>query len=213
MKRNFIKWIASVAILMPMLFSCSGGAGSSSTLLFGSLPDVYGKFQAEKDKISEEAKNIKSEAEKAKLIEKSEKMQEEWSQKIEDSAKALDGKPIEFAESDIKVTEPLSLEFDGFFSKSSMNPKFKINGSAEVANEITTDNDYVLPSEKVCIVGYNTEGQQVYKISVGSVPVENVDGKVVIKAGTPVKLDSFSYAPSEAEEYKAAKSLKLEVVR
>lgn len=207
-----IKLLALVAI-MPMLFSCSGGSGSSSTLLFGSLPGVYDQFQAEKDKISEEAKNIKSEEEKAKLIEKSEKMQEKWSAKIEESAKALDGKTIEFAESDIKVTEPVSLEYDGFFSKSGMNPKFKVNGGAEVVNEINTDFDYVLPNEKVCIVGYNAEGQELYHIAVGSVPVENVDGKVVVKAGTPVKFSSFSYSTNKSEEYKEAKTLKLEVLR
>lgn len=210
-----IKTMAFVAAIMPMLLSCSGSSGSSSeSVLFGSLPGVYAQFQAEKDKLSEEAKNIKSEADKAKLIEKSEKQQEEWSGKIEASAKALDGKPIEFAESDIKVTEPISLQFDGFTSsKSDLLPKFKVNGSAQAAKEINTDAIYVGVSESVYIVGYNETGEQVYKIKMGFVPSENVDGNAVIKAGTPISLDVVHFSPKYLNDYEAAKTLKLEVCR
>lgn len=208
-----IKLMALVAILTPMLFSCSGGVGSSDTLLFGSLPGVYGQFQTEKDQLQEEAKNINSEADKAKLIEKSEKMKEEWSAKIEESAKSIDGKTIEFAESDIKVINPISLQFDGFFSKTDMTPKFKINGSAEAPAEINTGEMYVGTSENVYIVGYNAEGQEVYQIKGGFIPVENVDGKAVVKAGTAVNFDTFHFSGKKVEEYEAAKTLKLEVRR
>lgn len=203
--------LALVAVLTPMLFSCSGGASSSNASLLGSLPGEYEKFQEEKAQISEEAKNIKSEADKKKLIEKAQKMEEKWAVKLEESAKSLDGKPLEFAESDIKVTEPVSFEFDGFFSKSDLNPKFKINGSAEAATEINTGEKYVLPSESVYIVGYDAEGQEVCKIKAGSIAVENVDGISVVKAGTPVKFDIFHF--STKENYSAAKTLKLEVTR
>lgn len=204
-----IKLLASIAVLVPMLFSCSGGASSSA--LLGSLPGEYEKFQEEKAQITEEAKNVKSEADKKKLIEKSQKMESKWSAKLEESAKSLDGKPFEFAESDIKVTEPVSLEFDGFFSKSDMQPKFKINGAAEAATEINLGVNYVLPSERVYIVGYNAEGQEVCKIKAGSIAVENVDGKSVVKAGTPVNFDNFHFSPKE--DYRAAKTIKLEVNR
>lgn len=211
MKMKSIKLLALVAIFMPMLFSCSGGASSSNSALLGSLPDQYAKFQEEKAQIGEEAKNVKSEADKKKLIEKAQKMEEKWSAKLEESAKSLDGKPLEFAESDIKVTQPVSLEFDGFFSKSDMQPKFKINGAAEAATEINLGVDYVIPSEMVYIVGYNAEGQEVCKIKAGSIAVENIDGISVVKAGTPVKFDTFHY--STKENYSAAKTIKLEVVR
>lgn len=213
MKR--IKTMAFVAAILPMLLSCSGGSGSSSeSVMFGSLPGVYSQFQTEKDKLSEEAKNISSEADKAKLIEKSEKMKEDWGTKIEESAKTLDGKPIEFAESDIKVTAPISLQFDGFTSaKSDLLPKFKVNGSAEATTDINTDAIYVGVSESVYIVGYNEAGEQVYKIKVGFVPSENVDGKAVIKAGTPISFDVVHFSPKYLNDYEAAKTLKLEVCR
>lgn len=208
-----IKLMAFAAILMPMLFSCSGGSGSSNTPLFGALPGEYAKMQEEKDALQEEAKNIKSQADKAKLIEKSEKMQAKWGEKLEECAKGLDGKPIEFQESDIKITEPLSLQFDGFFSKSSMNPKFKINGSAEAATDINTDTNYVIPSETVYIVAYNADGEIAYKEKAGHITAENVDGMSVIKAGTPVIFDVLHFSGKSVEEYEAGKTLKLEVLR
>ena len=73
---KIIKLMALVAIFMPLLFSCSGGSSSSG--MFGLLPDKYGKFVEEKAKIEKEAENIKSEAEKKELIEKSEKLNKEW---------------------------------------------------------------------------------------------------------------------------------------
>lgn len=214
MKIKFIKLMVSVTILMPVLFSCSGGSGSSDAPLFGSIPGEYEKFQAEKDKISEEAKNIKSESDKAKLIEKSEKMKEEWSAKFEKSAKALDGQPIEFAESNLKVTKPISLEFVKISGKSNPAPEFKINGSAEAAREIKLDFSYVLPSQTVYIVGYNAEGEQLYKIRAGSIAVENVDGMAVVKAGTPVEFNNtFYFNTSYVKEYMDTKTLKLEILR
>lgn len=140
-------------------------------------------------------------------------MKEKWSGKIEESAKALDGKPIEFVESDIKVTAPLSLQFDGYFDQSDLISNFNINGSAEAATDITAGKRYVTPNEYVYIVGYNAEGQEVYSIHVGFIPVENVDGKPVVKAGAAVKFNRFQFSGKITEEYEAAKSLKLEVRR
>lgn len=213
MTMKSIKLLAIVAAMVPMMYSCSGGAGSSS-LLFGSLPGVYSQFQEEKDKLTEEAKNIKSEDDKKKLIEKSEKLQNKWSEKIEESAKTLDGKTIDFAESNIKITEPLSLEFERYSSsKSDLLPMFKVNGSAETASEINTDAVYLGATEDVYIVGYNAEGEQVYKIKAGFVSDENVDGKAVVKAAMPVTFGSICFSDKDLENYTAAKTLKLEVLR
>ncbi len=210
---KIFRLMAIASTLMPLLFSCSGGAGSVGTPLFGSLPGVYEKFQKEKDQLTEAAKNIKSEAEKAELIEKSTKMQEEWGVKIEESAKSLNGKPIELAESNIKVTEPISLGFDRFSSKSDLMPTFRVSGSAEVTSEIETGFNYVLTSEKIYIVGYDAEGQQVYKAKVGFIPVVNVNKKAVVKAGTPVEFDGIWFYGKDVEAYKSAKTLKLEILR
>lgn len=57
---KIIKLMALAAILMPLLFSCSGG-GSSAGML-GQLPDKYAQFTEEKAELKKEAENIKTEA-------------------------------------------------------------------------------------------------------------------------------------------------------
>ena len=208
---KIIKLMALVAIFMPLLFSCSGGSSSSG--MFGSLPDKYGKFVEEKAKIEKEAENIKSEAEKKELIEKSEKLNKEWKVKIEQSAKELDGKPIEIAECQFSVTSPISLEFRDFHSEARLIPSFKVNGEAKAASDINTDVDYVMNQEPVNIVGYDAEGKQINKNTIGHITVENVDGKIFIKANTPIQFDSIIFNESDLESDKNVKSFKLELLR
>lgn len=69
---KIIKLMALAAILMPLLFSCSGG-GSSAGML-GQLPDKYAQFTEEKAELKKEAENIKTEADKKRFLEKSEKL-------------------------------------------------------------------------------------------------------------------------------------------
>ena len=87
------------AIAFPILTSCSGGSASKASL-FGSLPAEHEQFQAEKDAIKAKAKDIKTEADKAKLIAESQEMEEKWAAKIEETAKSLDGKPIGITDSE-----------------------------------------------------------------------------------------------------------------
>lgn len=207
---KILKMMAVAALFMPLLFSCSGGS-SSDNKLFGAIPDQYAQFLEDKAKIKEEAKNIKTAEDKKALIEKSEKMTEKWREKIGDSAKALSGKPIEIAECDFNVTEPMSLEFEDFFSKSDLTMNFKLKGAAAVKADTKTELDYVRKSLQVYIVGYDAEGNEVYKTKAGFVDAENADGKVLLKANTPVKFDYIHFGKSDVEGSKAAKTYKLEV--
>lgn len=61
------KSMAFFAILMSLMFSCSGGGSTSDSTLFGPLPEYFEQISAEQAKLKEEAKNIKSEAEKPSL--------------------------------------------------------------------------------------------------------------------------------------------------
>ena len=100
-----MKQMALAVLLMPLLFACSGGS-STDTNLYGSLPEKYEKFMQEKADLKKQAENIKTEADKKELIEKSEKMQAEWKVKIEECAKTLNGKPIEVEKCDFTITTP-----------------------------------------------------------------------------------------------------------
>ena len=97
-----LKTMALIAMCMPFLSACSG-SGSEDNSLYGELPDRYEQFVKEKEQLREQAKDIKTEAEKKALIEKS----ENWKVKIEESAKALNGKPIKLDECGFDVTTPL----------------------------------------------------------------------------------------------------------
>ena len=208
-----MKQMALAVLLMPLLFACSGGS-STDTNLYGSLPEKYEKFMQEKADLKKQAENIKTEADKKELIEKSEKMQAEWKVKIEECAKTLNGKPIEVEKCDFTITTPLTLEFTDFYSNSNLTPSFKINGEATATSDMKTGNDFVLPSENVYLVGYNTEGQEVYKTLVGNIAAENVDGKAFVKAGTPVEFKKLKFSKSDIENgCMDAKTYKLELKR
>lgn len=141
-------------------------------------------------------------------------MQAEWKVKIEECAKTLNGKPIEVEKCDFTITTPLSLEFTDFYSNSNLTPSFKINGEATATSDMKTDNDFILPSENVYLVGYNAEGQEVYKTLVGNIAAENVDGKAFVKAGTPVEFKKLKFSKSDIENgCKDAKTYKLELKR
>lgn len=202
--------MAVAALFMPLLFSCSGGSSSKNNLL-GAIPDQYAQFVEEKAQIKKKAENIKTAEDKKALIEKSEKMTAKWKEKIEESAKALSGKPIEIAECNFNITEPMSLEFDDFFSKSDLKPKFNIKGTAVAKADTQTELNYVLKSIPVYLVGYDAEGKEVFKTKAGYVDVEDVNGKAFIKANTPVKFDPVRFGESDIEGSKTAKTYKLEV--
>lgn len=207
---KILKMMAVAALFMPLLFSCSGGSSSKNNLL-GAIPDQYAQFVEEKAQIKKEAENIKTAEDKKALIEKSEKMTAKWKEKMEESAKALSGKPIEIAECNFNVTEPMSLEFDDFFSKSDLKPKFNIKGTAIAKADTQTELNYVLKSIPVYLVGYDAEGKEVFKTKTGYVDVEDVNGKAFIKANTPVKFDPVRFGESDIEGSKTAKTYKLEV--
>ena len=82
------------------------------------------------------------------------------------------------------------------------------------ASDIKTDLKYVLGNEQVYLVGYDAEGQQVYKVSVGSIEVEKADGCSLVKAGTPVKFSKIHFGSAAIKKgCRDAKTFKLEVMR
>lgn len=207
--RSLTKLMAMAAIIASALWSCSGGG--ADTLLFGKLPGVYAGMLADKEAIREEAKSVSSASQMKDLSEKADKLQEEWAARIEEAARGLDGREIEFAESDITVTKPLSLTYEGFFSKSSMTPDFIVSGEAEASADIIPESKLPLTSYTVYIVGYDAAGQEVFANKVGFIPAEMAGGKSVIKAGTPVDFDHLYFSEKKAEDYPKAAVLKLEV--
>lgn len=200
--------LLSMAVLALLVTSCSGaGSDNDKGSLFGSLPKEYAKMMAERENLKEQAKNVKSEAEKAKLIEKGKKMDEEWSAKLESTAKGLDGKEIVLADGEFKVTAPLSLTFEKL-NGNDLEPSFMINGSAENIDPITIENRY-LPSCIVYIAGYDAEGNELFKSEVGSIKGTLTNNVLEIPAGVQVEFTTLRFNGKYVDEYSAAKTLKL----
>lgn len=205
---KMLRLMVLVAIMLPMMLSCSGDGDKS---IFGSLPKVYNEYMEAGTKLYEELINIKTDQDNAEYLEKSEKLQQEWSGKIEQASKSLDGKVINFGEGDFKVTEPISFQFKEISQKGSLSSTFNFNGSAEAASDIILQRSYYVPSTSVYMIGYDAEGQEIFKERVGKINVEEKDGQSVIPAGTPIKFDSFSFGGLYVDKYDQVTVVKLEV--
>ncbi len=207
MKKNAtLTAIMTVAVMM--LSSCSGtGSGFDKGSLFGSLPSEYAEMIAERDKLQEKAKDIKSEADKAELMEEAKEMDEKWSAKLENTAKGLDGKTINVTDSLFNVTEPMSLTFEKL-NGNDFEPSFKVNGSAEAAEAITRDKTY-LSSMIVYIAGYDAESNELFASEIGTIAGTLTDTTLEIPAGTSVEFGTLRFKDKYVEKYSEVKSLKL----
>lgn len=216
--RKTIRLMALAAIFAASMASCSSKEASSETeaasaasesVIFGELPALHNQMQAEKDAIKKETKSATTESQLTDLMEKSDQLKEKYTTKIEDAAKALNGKAISIADGDIKVTEPVTLTYDGLFSKQDITPKFKVSGKAEAAADITPDVKYAQKSFTVYIAGYDKDGNEVFASKIGFIDAADAGGKSTIKAGTPVKFDGLQFGAKKAADYQKATTLKL----
>lgn len=206
--KKIATFAALAAAVMMTLSSCSGsGSGSEKSSLFGSLPSEYSEFKVEKDKLNEKAKDIKTEADKAELIKKGKKLDEKWTPKLEKAATRLDGKEINIDDGAFKVTTPLSLTFDKL-GKKNLEPIFKVNGSAETAENITIDKTFN-PTRKVYIAGYDANGEKVFSSEIGRITGEININTLEIPAGTPVVFQTLQFNGANVNKYPEAKTLKL----
>ena len=193
-----------IATVILILSSCSG---SEKSMLFGSLPAKYAELKEERAKLDEKAKNIKTEEEKAEIIKKGKKLEEKWIPKLERAATKLDGKDIPLAEGVFKVTSPISLTFEKL-KNHSLEPIFKINGSAVTNEAIKIENTFS-QYRIVYIAGYDAEGNEVYKSQVGKIYGEVTKNVLEIPAGTPVEFSTLTFNSSLVDKYPEAKTLKL----
>ena len=203
-----ITTLAAIVAMTAMALSSCSGSGSDKDSLFGSLPGEYAEMMAEEAKLKEKATKITTEAEKAKFIEESQKLNEKWSAKLEKSAQKLDGKEINLSsDGQFKVTSPVSLTLDKIGSKD-LSMQFKVTGGAEAAEPITIANAYTT-SRAVFIAGYDENGTELFKSPIGQVTGTANGADLEIPAGTPVQFSTLSFNKKYVEEYPLVKTLKL----
>lgn len=210
MKTRHFFGAMTLALASLTLASCSGG-GSSDSGLFGALPGEMTQYESEMKALEEKAKDIKTEADKKKLIAESQEIQEKYTAKIEETAKALDGTTLKITDGEFAVAQPVTLTFDGFANKKTLSPRFKLGGELTVPADFSPAAPLFGASYDVYLVGYDAEETALFASRVGFVGAENVDGKGVVKAGTPVTLETLTYNDKYNEVYPKVKSLKFVV--
>lgn len=217
-----LKLTAMVAIAMATLtLSSCGGAGSSDSKFFGNVPGIYSEMTAKKEALQEKFKTCESQDEAMKLKADAEKAANEYETKLEEAGKTLDGKTIEIESTpEITVNSPITLTFDGFWSKSGLEPEFKMEGDVVVAQDyqseeskkLSTGNPsrYVGMGQQVFLVGYDDAGTRVFSQKVGYFPMDLISENALgVKAGTPLKFETFQISEKNVEGCLKATSLKL----
>lgn len=223
MKKSNLFAPALVALALTTLASCGGGAGSSSdSKFFGSVPGVFMQMTEKKDALKEQFKNCSSESEAKSIMEDAESAEKEYTAKIEEAAKALDGKTIEIETNDyFRVNSPVALTYDGFRSKSDLTPRFKLAGNIEAAQVYQSENSktlsgssdvsrYVGLSEPVYLVGLDDAGNELFTSKIAYFPIGKIaDTELGIPAGTPLTFETFTITDKNAEG--CAKATKLQL--
>ena len=147
MKTRHFFGAMTLALASLTLASCSGG-GSSDSGFFGALPGEMTQYESEMKALEEKAKDIKTEADKKKLIAESQEIQEKYTTKIEETAKALDGTELKVTDGEFAVAQPITLTFDGFASKKELTPRFKLGGALSVPADFRRPALYDDPAER-----------------------------------------------------------------
>lgn len=218
-----LKLTAMVAIAMATLTlsSCGGGVGSSDSKFFGKVPGIYSEMTGKKEAMQEKFKTCESQDEAIKLMADAVKAEKEYESKLEEAGKALDGKTIEIESTpEITVNSPITLTFDGFWSKSDLEPKFKMEGDVVAAQNYQSEDSkklstgdpsrYVGMGQQVFLVGYDDAGTRVFSQKVAYFPMDLISESALgVKAGTPLKFETFQITEKNVEGCLKATSLKL----
>lgn len=208
--KKMLSLLLGALVMLPMMVSCSGEGSSKSP--FGSLPEVYEGYLQAGEKLKKEAEKIKTDEDKAKYLEKSEKLKAEWAGKIEKAAKKLDGKIIHFEEGEFTVSEPISFQFNDISEKAYLHAVFNFVGSAVTADDTILARDFYASNASVKMVGYDSEGQELFRTNVGVIDCQEKEGKSFIPKGTPIKFNFFQFGGKDAPTYGNTAVLKFEVI-
>lgn len=189
-----IKLMAAVAIIAATLTSCGGNASD----LFGDLPEISMEYRA-KFKALYEAGDDSHDRSNLSLARQN---------SFEEAAKDLNGNKINISDGEIKITSPVTMTFHGHILN---GVSFDLEGEAEAATDIVRETKHRGRPLEVYIVGYDSNGVEVFDDRVGYISCEDDGEKAIIKAGTPVKFETIQFNIFEDENYPKATELKLVV--
>lgn len=191
-----IKLMTAVAVIAATLTACGGSASE----LFGDLPKIYEEYEAEMEAVKEagsDNKDVKA-------------FNEKYEQKFREAAEALNGKEISISdEGEMKITSPITMTFDKFIPK---GMSFKLEGEMEAATEIVHKMKRGwAPGLGVYLVGYDSEGKELFKDKIAYVESKKPGNRVRIEAGTRADFYGLDFEIDHAKDYPKVKELKLVV--
>lgn len=219
-------FICTLALSTLAFTACSDGPATSKSKIFGTLPSVYGQYQAEGEALKEKAKEAIANNDKGafeKLQAEDEKLTEKYRSKIEEAAKACAEQQLEIeANEDFTVKTPVTFHFKDFFSQRDMIPNFEVQGEIVTAREILPpfSDSFVeynmqypdkIVANQVKLVGYDSEGNEVISNTIGHIKMQKIGDKLGFPAGTPVELDALHYGKRDSEDCAKVATLKLEI--
>lgn len=203
MKRN-IKFLTVVALMVAALTSCD----SDASRLFGDIPKIMLERYAVMQQLQEsgDADLYRDEGRR-------------FDAEMEQAAEDISGKHINgIISEDFKIISPLALHFNKRSLRGGKIPRFTLTGDVEAAKDIVIETPSSYNRYDVFLDGYDSEGKICFCLNIGSVKCEYEDGKIAIKAGTPVEFGCYylydkSIYPFryDAQGYLDARELKLVV--
>lgn len=216
--------MAAFALASLSLSSCGNGSASSAdSKFFGNVPGIFAEMLEKENALKEQFKACSSAEEGQKVQAEAETLQNDFSAKLEEAGKALNGKTIEIQSSpEITVNSPVTLEFDGFASKLDLTPRFKISGDVVAAQDYQSADSkgiseaggdltrYTGLSEHVYLVGLDSEGNQLFSQKIAYFPIILIsDTQLGVKAGTPLVFETFTITKKNVEGCLRATTLQL----
>ncbi|MCH5347149.1 MAG: hypothetical protein J1E63_08560 [Muribaculaceae bacterium] len=207
MKKYFNRFAVVMAVMVTFVVSSCSDSGANP---FGSFCGKYADYLKVNNELKEKAQKIETQEDKARLIAEQEKIKTEWSEKLTKAAEKLNGRTLEITGTDfIEVITPITMTFKELGS-SSLAPIFTLEGEAKVKADINGELSYRVNNRTVYLVGYNKEGEQIYRESIGEVDCTYDNGMYTIPAGTSVNFKKLRFDDDDAELYPQTATLKLE---
>lgn len=139
-KQLFAISLFTIFALSVNLTSCDGTSSAKESLLFGKVPAIADKLNTQQEELKAKLESSSSESDAKAVFEKYEKIYAETRENAEIAAQEWSGSTLTLDDTDeLTVKTPVTVQFKEFGSKSSLNPRFTLQGEIVAAKDIPLD--------------------------------------------------------------------------
>ncbi len=210
--------ITFATLSLALAFVACGESSSTSAddaMLFGQVPAIVANCNQQVKLLRQEWKHCKSPSTKSEIREKIERVQAETNQAVEQAAPLWSGVTIDItSDGQFTVESPVTASYDKLFTD--MEPQYNLSGQIVVAKNYLVDLDPSVldrnpdTGTSVLLVGLDENGNEVITTQIGFAKIEKLsETNVIVRAGTPVRIDPIHMSAKKADKYLEIKTLKL----